>query len=159
MLGWPVGQGVLPGLWNPAGRGMPARIVHIVGRTTGANTPNTNPTSLIPTGLAPRPSLHGFYLTAKLSHISNCHGCSRMLTYRHRCSDWPAAGWGLERHRCLAGAGPRGARWARGGQWSSREEDREKPARRSWERAGPGCQSGIQIQPPPPPPPPSAQGC
>ena len=46
--------------------------------------------------------------------------------------------------------------WARG-QWSSREEDREKPARR--ERAGPGCQSGIQIPPPPPPPSPPAPGC
>ena len=78
---------------------------------------------------------------------------------------------GEQRHRCQAGAGPRTSTpahqwWARG-QWSSREkeEDREKPARR--ERAGPGCQSGIQIQPPArrrrrhpdPPSPPPAPGC
>ena len=92
LLGRPVGQRVLPGLWNPAGRGMPARIVHIVGHRCGGNP---NPTALIPPGLAPRPSLHGFCLTAKKScwQLSQCSHW-RMLTCRRRCSDWPAAGWG-----------------------------------------------------------------
>ena len=95
LLGRPVGQRVLPGLWNPAGRGMPAGIVHIVGPRCGGNP---NPTALIPTGLAPRPSLHGFCLTAKKSCWMAVTECSlmtpTMLTCRCRCSDWPA-GWGV----------------------------------------------------------------
>ena len=91
------------------------------------------------------------FVSQPRSHTGNCHsahtdGCS------HTAADAQTGRLqvGEQRHRCQAGAGPRTSTpahqwWARG-QWSSRgkEEDREKPARR--ERAGPGCQSGIQIQ-------------
>ena len=161
LLRWPVGQGVLPGLWNPAGRGMPARIVHIVGpRCTGGN-PN-HPTALIPTGLAPRPSLHGFCLTAEKSYwqLSQCSHW-RMLTCRRRCSDWPAAGWGAATQvsgRCGAahqhtGAPVVGARSVEqpgegGGSGETSSEGE------SWARL-----SVRHPDPAPPPPPPSAQGC
>ena len=105
LLGRPVGQRVLPGLWNPAGRGMPAGIVHIVGPRCGGNS---NPTALIPTGLAPRPSLHGFCLTAKKSCWMAVTECSLMTpTDAHMPVPMlRLAGRLGSLHRCQAGAGP-----------------------------------------------------
>ena len=111
-------------------------------------TPTTPPPSFRRVWLLDRLSMA--FVSQPRSHAGNCHsahtgGCS------HAAADAQTGRLqvGEQRHRCQAGAGRRTTPahhwWARG-QWSSREkeEDREKPARR--ERAGPGCQSGIQIQ-------------